>query len=67
MRGSARLSDNQPMSKAFTRESDAGDDDGDENSVAASPLPVGAKNYITPQGYRRLREELLGLIDAERP
>lgn len=25
------------------------------------------KNYITPQGYARLRRELLGLIDDERP
>ena len=26
-----------------------------------------AKNYITPDGYRRLREELMGLLDVERP
>lgn len=54
------------MSKAFTRESDhAGDDDGDD--VALPPLPPGGKNYITPAGYARLRDELLALIDDERP
>jgi transcription elongation factor GreB len=53
------------MSKAFTREADdATDDDGD----AATPsLPAGTKNYITVQGYQRLRAELLQLIDDERP
>lgn len=51
------------MSKAFTRESDASDDD--EADLPA--LPAGGKNYITPQGYARLRGELLDLIDNERP
>jgi transcription elongation factor GreB len=54
------------MNKAFTRESDAPeDDDGDE--VAAPPLPEGARNYLTPAGFRRLRAELMGLLDEERP
>jgi transcription elongation factor GreB len=51
------------MSKAFTKESDADDDD--EPQLPA--LPAGGKNYITPQGYARLRDELLDLIDNERP
>ncbi|MFV0680942.1 transcription elongation factor GreB [Ottowia sp.] len=52
------------MSKAFTRETDHDHED----DVAALPtLPVGGKNYITPQGYARLRAELLTLIDDERP
>ena len=51
------------MSKAFTKESDA--DDGDE--LVLPELPAGGKNYITPQGYARRREELLDLIDNERP
>ena len=34
---------------------------------ALPPLPAGSKNYITPAGYRRLREELLALLDDERP
>jgi len=55
------------MNKAFTRE-DAGDQDGDEDLDAGlPPLPAGSKNYITPQGYARLRAELLQLIDEERP
>ena len=55
------------MNKAFTREQDAEDDGDDSNAVALPALPVGAKNYITPQGYARLRTELLDLIDTERP
>jgi transcription elongation factor GreB len=54
------------MNKAFTRESDAADADDDED-VAAPALPAGSKNYITPAGYARLRAELLGLLDEERP
>ena len=51
------------MSKAFTKESDH---DGQEE--AASPvLAAGGKNYITPQGFARLRGELLQLIDSDRP
>jgi transcription elongation factor GreB len=50
------------MSKAFTRETDGEDDD-----LALPPLPAGSKNYITPQGYATLREELFELIDNERP
>lgn len=55
--------ENIAMSKAFTKETDS--DDGDE--VALPPIPAGSKNYITPQGYARLRGELLDLIDNERP
>ena len=51
------------MSKAFTRETDGDDDD----DVALPPLPAGGRNYITPQGWARLRGELLSLIDEERP
>jgi transcription elongation factor GreB len=53
------------MSKAFTRETDSDDDD--EDGGGLPPLPPGGKNYITPQGYARLRGELLQLIDDERP
>ena len=52
------------MNKAFTKETEAEEPDSDPVSV---PLPAGGKNYITPQGYERLRGELLGLIDIERP
>ncbi|HWH75217.1 MAG TPA: transcription elongation factor GreB [Methylibium sp.] len=51
------------MSKAFTKESEAEDDE----DPGLPPLPAGGKNYITPAGYARLRAELLGLIDDERP
>ena len=51
------------MSKAFTKETDSDDDDG----PVLPPLPPSGKNYITPQGYKRLRDELLALIDDERP
>ena len=56
------------MNKAFTREPDADLDDDDEDAGAAAPaLPSGTRNYITPAGYRRLREELAALLDVERP
>ena len=44
------------MSKAFTKETDSADDD----EVVLPALPAGGKNYITPAGYARLRDELLG-------
>ena len=53
------------MNKAFTREVDREDDEDDD--VAAAVLPQGAKNYITVEGYRRLRGELMTLLDEERP
>ncbi|MBX3588747.1 MAG: transcription elongation factor GreB [Ramlibacter sp.] len=51
------------MNKAFTRETESDDDD----DIVVPPLPAGGRNYITPQGYARLRAELLDLIDNERP
>ena len=51
------------MNKAFTKESDNADDD----DLQLPPIPVGGKNYMTPQGYAALRGELLDLIDVERP
>ena len=50
------------MNKAFTKETEPDDDE-----PLLAPLPAGGKNYITPQGYERLRSELLDLIDNERP
>ena len=56
------------MNKAFTKESDGEEDgDRDEGDAIAAPLPAGTRNYITPQGYRRLRAELMSLLDEERP
>ena len=54
------------MNKAFTREPD-GEQDDDDGASALPPLPPGARNYITPAGYARLRAELIGLLDVERP
>ena len=51
------------MSKAFIRESDTEDDE----AAAPAQLPTGVKNYITPGGYRKLKEELDHLWKVERP
>ncbi len=53
------------MSKAFTKETD--DDDDDAGAEGSTPVPAGAKNYITPGGHQRLRDELKYLLDRERP
>ena len=53
------------MSKAFTRETDAGDEE--DELEAVSPLPVGARNYMTPGGFARLSGELEHLVHKERP
>jgi len=50
------------MNKAFVKKTDSDDDD-----VAAPAIPVGAKNYMTPQGHQRMKDEFLHLIDVERP
>jgi transcription elongation factor GreB len=42
-------------------------DNEDDDTPALPPVPVGARNYITPEGYARHRQELLQLIDVERP
>jgi len=56
------------MSKAFTKESDYEDDERDEAvEEAAEEQPAGAKNYITPAGLQRLRDELQFLLARERP
>jgi transcription elongation factor GreB len=54
------------MSKAFTRETEVPEDD-DDGAPGLPPLPAGTRNYMTPLGYRRLREELMALLDVERP
>jgi transcription elongation factor GreB len=53
------------MSRAFVRESDF--PQVSELPPLASPLPAGAKNYLTPAGVRRLRDELTRLHEVERP
>ncbi|MBA0902625.1 MAG: transcription elongation factor GreB [Candidatus Nitrotoga sp.] len=53
------------MSKAFAREADEGLDEDD--SPPDLSLPIGIKNYITPAGYKRLKDELDALWKTERP
>ena len=55
------------MNKAFVKESDNGDDDDGEALALAQAIPAGAKNYITPAGYKAIKDELLQLIDVDRP
>lgn len=52
------------MNKAFVREADGEEDDGD---LAAPSLPAGSKNYVTRDGYETLRKELDQLVRLERP
>jgi transcription elongation factor GreB len=52
------------MSKAFTRELAVPEDDAPDE---APPLPSGARNYMTPGGFARLRAELDRLVTHERP
>jgi transcription elongation factor GreB len=53
------------MSKAFTSEEPTESDDGDMPDP--SPLPAGARHYMTPGGFARLRRELDVLLSKERP
>lgn len=52
------------MNKAFVRESDGDDEEALSPSLK---LPPGSKNYITPAGHARLKEELEQLVKRERP
>jgi transcription elongation factor GreB len=51
------------MSKAFVRETDEAEELPDESPATAA----GVKNYMTPDGHRRMQEELRRLIREERP
>ncbi len=55
------------MNKAFTNEDAAADALEDEEIEAASPLPAGSRNYMTPAGHARLAAELDQLAKVERP
>jgi transcription elongation factor GreB len=55
------------MSKAFTREDGEALPDDDPDAEDANPIPAGARNYLTPAGWRRLRDELTWLVNTERP
>ena len=51
------------MSKAFTKETETETEFEDELPA----LPAGLKNYITPDGFRRLEDEFAELQKSERP
>jgi len=53
------------MNKAFVKEGEQDDDD--DLELGHPDVPAGTKNYITPAGHKRLRDELLQLLDTERP
>jgi transcription elongation factor GreB len=56
------------MNKAFTREPDPDDDDNETGTGQMAPaLPGGSRNYITPGGLQRLKDELQYLLHKERP
>ena len=52
------------MNKAFTRETES---DLDDEQELAPPLPAGARNYMTPGGFARMKDELEHLVQKERP
>jgi len=51
------------LSKAFTKETETEEELPDE----PGDLPAGTPNYITPEGYQALRDELQALLRDERP
>ncbi len=53
------------MNKAFDYAED--NDERDETAVQHSQLPSGSRNYITPDGHARLKDELDRLLRLERP
>jgi transcription elongation factor GreB len=53
------------VSKAFSQEDTAFEED--DAPEDASPLPAGARNYMTPGGFARLKDELDRLVTNERP
>ena len=52
------------MNKAFVKESD---DDEEDAPAGAPSLPPGTRNYMTRNGFERLRAELDQLVRVERP
>ena len=51
------------MSKAFVKETDDELELPDEEPI----IPAGVKNYMTPEGHRRMQDELRRLTREERP
>src|SRR6478609_9284731 len=55
------------MRKLADIERERAQQDGPADDDSWPSLPAGAKNYITPAGYARLKRELQSLLDKERP
>ena len=56
------------MNKVFTKKSDNEDDEQDDGAEEPAPVqPAWIKNYITPRGLQRLKDELRFLLTRERP
>jgi len=55
------------MNKAFTNEDAASEAFDEDEPEIGTPLPAGARNYMTPGGYARLKDELDALTTKERP
>jgi len=56
------------MSKAFTKEADGEEDEHEQAAEQAAHAQLAnVKNYITPSGLQRLRDELRFLLVRERP
>lgn len=53
------------MSKAFINNESSEEED--ENSPSAPIIPAGSKNYITPSGAKKLKDELHQLLTKDRP
>jgi transcription elongation factor GreB len=53
------------VSKAFVREAESDDDE--EGLSPSLKLPAGTRNYISPAGHQRLKDELEHLVKRERP
>jgi transcription elongation factor GreB len=54
----------EPVNASAASLGDGEDNEGDE---APTALPRGLKNYMTPQGYAQLKNELTQLLNVERP
>lgn len=52
------------MNKAFVKENDG---EGEDDAGNEPALPPDTKNYMTPRGHRRMREEFEHLVKVERP
>ena len=53
------------MSKACVKHD--GESQEAEHALAETPIPPGTKNYFTPKGAQKLKDELKKLMDVDRP